>query len=48
MSKPNPKPGRPITRRVEIHATAEQIAKAIFKNAKRPDPSKHIVKKPRD
>ena len=48
MSKPKPKRGRPITRRVEIHATAEQIAKAIFKNAKPPDPSKRIIKKPRD
>ena len=40
--------GRPITRRVEIHASAEQIAKAIFKNAKPSDPSKRIIKKPRD
>ena len=48
MSKPNPKRGRPITRRVEINATAERIAKAIFMNAKPPDPSKRIVKKPRD
>ena len=40
--------GRPITRRVEIHATAEQIARSIFKNAKPPDPSKRIIKKPRD
>ena len=31
--------GRPITRRIEIHATAEQIAKSIFWNAKPPDPS---------
>ena len=48
MSKPKPKRGRPITRRVQIHATAEQIAKTIFKNAKPPDPSKRIIKKPRD
>ena len=37
----------PITRRVEIHATAEQIAKAIFKNAKPTDHSKRIIKKPK-
>ena len=48
MSGKNPKRGRPITRRVEIHATAEQIAQAIFRNAKPPDLSKRIVKKPRD
>ena len=46
MSKP--KRGRPITRKIEIHATAEQIAKAIFNNAKPPDPTKRIIKKPRD
>ena len=46
MGKPNAKRGHPITRKVEIHATAEQIARAIFKNAKPPDPSKRIVKKP--
>ncbi len=40
--------GRPITRRVAIHASAEQIAKALFRNAKPPDPSKRIIKKPRD
>ena len=44
MSK---KKGRPITRRIEIHATAEQIAKAIFRNAKPPDPSKRIIKRPK-
>ena len=43
MSKP--KRGRPITRRIEINATAEQIAKAIFHAAKPPDPSKRIPKK---
>ena len=48
MNKPKPKPGRPITRKIEIHATAEQIAKAIFRNAKPPDPSTRIFKKPRD
>ena len=41
------KPGRPITRRIEIHATAEQIAKAIFLAAKPPDPSRRIVKRPK-
>ena len=40
-------PGRPITRRIEIHATAEQIEKAIFWNAKPPGPSKRVVKRPR-
>ena len=43
MSKP--KRGRPITRQIEIHATAEQIAKAIFSAAKKPDPSKRIPRK---
>ncbi len=42
-----PKRGRPITRKVEIHATAEEIAKAMFVAAKPPDPSKRIVKRPR-
>ena len=41
------KRGRPITRRIEIQATAEQIAKAIFRAAKPPDPSKRIVKSPK-
>ena len=45
--KTKPKLGRPITRRVEIDATAEQIAKAIFRNAKPPDPSKRVTKRPR-
>ena len=40
-----PKIGRPITRKIEIHATAEQIAKAIFRAAKPPDPSKRIPRK---
>ena len=42
-----PKRGRPITRKVEIHATAEEIAKAMFAAADPPDPSKRIVKRPR-
>ena len=47
MKKPNtirPR-GRPITRKVEIQATAKQIAQAIFAAAKQPDPSKRIVKR---
>lgn len=44
---PRPKRGRPITRKVEIHATAEEIAKAIFRNAKPPDPTLRVVKRPR-
>ena len=35
-----PKRGRPITRKIEIHATAEEIARAMFAAAKPPDPSK--------
>ena len=42
-----PKRGRPITRKVEIHATAEEIAKAMFAAVDPPDPSKRIVKRPR-
>ena len=38
---------RPIMRWIEIHATAEQIAKAIFRAAKPPDPRKMIVKRPK-
>ena len=38
--------GRPITRKVKIHATAEQIAKAIFAAATPPDPNKRIIRKP--
>ena len=48
--KPNveqAKRGRPITRKVEIHATAEEIARAMFAAAKPPDPSKRIAKRPR-
>ena len=32
---------------IELHATAEQIAKAMFAAAKPLDPSKRIVKRPR-
>ena len=45
--KPKKKLGRPITRRIKIRATAEQIAKAIFRNAKPTDPSKRTIKSPR-
>ena len=38
-------PGRPITRQISIHATAEEIAKAMFAAAKPPDPSKRIKTK---
>ena len=31
----------------EIHVTAERIAKVMFADAKPPDPSKRIIKKPR-
>ena len=48
MGKSKSKRGRPITRKIEINATAEQIAKAIFRNARTPDPSKRIIKKPKD
>lgn len=47
MKTDKPQLGRPITRKVEIHGTAEEIAKAIFAAAKPPDPSKHIAKRPR-
>ena len=39
------KRGRPITRLIEINATAAQIAKAIFSAAKPPDPSKRVPRK---
>ncbi len=45
MTKKKPKLGRPITRRVEIDATAKQIAQAIFAAARQPDSSKRIVKR---
>ncbi len=47
MGKSKNKPGRPITRKVEIQATAKQIAQAMFSAAKQPDPSKRIVKRPK-
>ena len=40
-----PKRGRPITRKIEIHATAEEIARAMFAAAKPPNPSKRTKKK---
>ncbi len=42
-----PKQGRPITRKIEIHATAEQIARAIFRAAKPADPTKRTRKRVR-
>ena len=45
--KKSKKLGRPITRKVSIHSTAEGIAQAMFAAAKPPDPSKRIVKRPR-
>ena len=42
-----PKRGRPITRRIEIDATAEEIVEAIFAAAKPPDPSLQITKRPK-
>ncbi len=41
----NPKRGRPITRKIESHATSEKIDKAIFAAAKPPDPCKRIPRK---
>ena len=41
------KPGRPITRKVKIDDTAEEIARSIFRAAKTPDPSKRQIKQPR-
>ena len=39
------KAGRPIIRKIEIDATAEEIARAIFAAAKPPDPSRRIPTK---
>ena len=33
---------------VSVHATAERVAKVLFDHAKPPDPSKRIIKKPRN
>ena len=45
-SKPEKrKRGRPETRVVNIDATPEEIAKAMFAAAKPPDPSKRITPK---
>ena len=41
------KPGRPITRKVKIDDTAEEIARSIFRAANPPDPSKRQIKQPR-
>ena len=40
-----PKRGRPITRKTEIHASAKEIARAIFAAAKPPGPSKRKARK---
>lgn len=34
------KRGRPITREIKLDATPEQVARAIFADAKSPDPRK--------
>ena len=46
MQKTRHPPGRPIARKVETHATASEIARAIFAAEKPSDPSKRIVKRP--
>ena len=46
--EPKNKGGRPITRKIEIHATAEEIAQAMFAAAKPPDPSKRIIERPQN
>ena len=41
-------PGRPITRKIDpVHATADEIARAIFAAAPPPDPSRRIIKNPK-
>ena len=40
MTDDKPKLGYPITRRVKLDATPEQVARAIFADAKPLDPSK--------
>ena len=40
-------PGRPVTRTIAIDATAEEIAQAIFRAAKPPDPGQRKNKRPR-
>lgn len=42
LKKPKRKRGRPETRVLKIDATPEEVEKAMFATAKRPDPSKRI------
>ena len=46
--KPKNKGGRPITRIVRIDATAEEITRRLFDNAKPPDPSIRVRNKPKE
>ena len=39
------KPGRPITRIIKLDATPGQVARRMFANAKRPDPSLRVRNK---
>ena len=43
--KQKKKPGRPITRIIKLDATPGQVARRMFANAKRPDPSLRTRKK---
>ncbi len=45
--KPKPK-GRPVIRKVEIDASVSEIAQAIFRAAKKPDPNIQVTKKSRN
>ena len=38
LKKKRKKTGRPITRELKIDATPEEVAQAIFRAAKKPDP----------
>ena len=38
--------GRPVTRQINLDATPEQVARAIFSAVKKPDPSLRIRKRP--
>ena len=44
MANDKPKRGRPTTRQIKLDATPEQVARAIFADAKPPDPSKRKSK----
>ncbi|MCY4087751.1 MAG: hypothetical protein OXG37_12945 [Actinomycetia bacterium] len=40
------KPGRPITRRLDpVHATADELVRAMFASAKPPDPGKRPARR---